>query len=120
MGGVRATLRPERRRRPIAFFLAPRLPGSPGSWFALIGCGGRRPAPSLIGQRGGTRRGCVRWSWSCQGAPNGRGRREGGGRSGCVAAAESACAGRESLLGSLLEPEVSEEEVFWCAVWPAR
>lgn len=49
VGGARAALRPEHRRRPIAFFPAALLLGSTGSWFALIGWGGRRPAPSLIG-----------------------------------------------------------------------
>lgn len=43
------TPRPGRRSRPIAFPLASERPGSPGSWLALIGCGGRRPAPPLIG-----------------------------------------------------------------------
>lgn len=38
-----------RRRRPIAFFLATERPSSPGSWLALIGYGGWRPAPPLIG-----------------------------------------------------------------------
>lgn len=48
-GGALATPRPQSRRSPIASFLAALLLGSPGSWFALIGRGGRRPAPSLIG-----------------------------------------------------------------------
>lgn len=48
-GGALATPRPQRRRGPIASFLVALLLGSPGSWFALIGRGGRRPAPSLIG-----------------------------------------------------------------------
>lgn len=37
VGGAPATLRPERRHRPIAFRQVAVLLGSPGSWLALIG-----------------------------------------------------------------------------------
>lgn len=80
VGGARAGLRPERRHRPITFFLATFLLGSPGSWFALIGCGGRCPRP--FSDR-------ITWKHETRlrppavelsGAPNRSGGPEGGGR----------------------------------------